>query len=115
MRPTPGTEDLADIYLGCNVTKSFTLWLLLVYNIFLSLTILHQSPPLHNELVDICILIDNKFLILQFIACNWRRQTLTFEQLKNIVMDILCVITVEIHLDILIHCILLMMFYVDIE
>ena len=87
----PGTED---------VTWSFTPWLLLVYNIFLSLTILHRSPPLHNELVDICILIDNKSLILQFIAFNWRRQTLTFEQLKNIVMDIFCVITVEIHLDI---------------
>ena len=72
----------------------------MVYNIFLSLTILHRSPPLHNELVDICILIDNKSLILQFIAFNWRRQTLTFEQLKNIVMDIFCVITVEIHLDI---------------
>ena len=82
MRPPagPGMED---------ITWSFTPWLLLVYNIFLSLTILHQSPPLHNELVDICILIDNKFLILQFIACNWRRQTLTFEQLKNIVMDII--------------------------
>ena len=71
------------------------------YTYFLdSLTILHQSPPLHNELVDICILIDNKSLILQFIACNWRRQTLTFDQLKNIVMTIVCVcvITVEIHL-----------------